>query len=166
MAQSIKAAGIPIDPVRCVEDSLKMPLMADLHPFPGSGGANDFASGTSGRSSKIIHGGLRYLKHLNFRLTWESCHERNLHVRLNSRLVQPWPFLIPIYRGRGESPAMLRAGYLEDPRLSKALDWLLKVQNIDGGWLCPYWKAHVNDKHSCFMGIIAPLDAFSENAKK
>src|SRR5215204_3644188 len=43
--------------------------------------AKDFASATSGRSSKLIHGGLRYLKSLGFRLAWESCHERNLHVR-------------------------------------------------------------------------------------
>ena len=38
MAQSIKAAGIPIDPARCIEDSLKMPLMADRNSFPGNGG--------------------------------------------------------------------------------------------------------------------------------
>src|SRR3972149_4506009 len=71
--------------------------------------ANDFAAGTSGRSSKIIHGGLRYLKNLDFRLTWESCHERDLHVRLNRRLVKPWRFLIPMYEGTGESPALLRS---------------------------------------------------------
>jgi heptosyltransferase-3 len=38
MAQSIKAAGIPIDPGRCIEDSLKMPLMTGRHSFPGNGG--------------------------------------------------------------------------------------------------------------------------------
>src|SRR3989337_1188553 len=48
--------------------------------------ANDFAAGTSGRSSKLIHGGFRYLQNLKFRLVWESCHERNLQVRLNKRL--------------------------------------------------------------------------------
>jgi hypothetical protein len=58
--------------------------------------------------------------------------------------------------------AMLRAGYCEDPRLQKALSWLLKVQNVDGGWLCPYWKAHVKDTHGCFYGTICPLEAFSE----
>src|SRR5258707_14027224 len=65
--------------------------------------AGDFASGTSGRSSKLIHGGLRYLKSLGFMLAWESCHERNLHVRLNKRLVRPLPFLMPLYNNRGES---------------------------------------------------------------
>src|SRR2546425_1102599 len=74
--------------------------------------ARDFASGTSSRSSKLIHGGLRYLKHLGFRLAWESCHERNLHIRLNKRLVQPTPFLVPLYKGHGESRAAMRLGML------------------------------------------------------
>jgi hypothetical protein len=58
--------------------------------------------------------------------------------------------------------AMLRLGYDRDPRLTKALRWLVTVQNADGGWLCPYWKAHVKDTHSCFYGTICPLEAFSE----
>ena len=74
--------------------------------------AQDFAAGTSGRSSKLLHGGLRYLKNRGFRLAWESCHERNLHIRFNRRLVQPRPFLMPLYRGRGESRAMVRLGML------------------------------------------------------
>src|ERR687885_265896 len=74
--------------------------------------AKDFASATSGRSSKLIHGGLRYLKNLGLRLAWESCHERNLHVRLNKRLVRPMPFLVPLYRDRGESRALMRPGML------------------------------------------------------
>ena len=72
--------------------------------------ARDFASGTSSRSSKLIHGGLRYLKNFNFRLAWESCHERNLHLRLNKRLVRPLPFLIPLYRDRGDSRLLVRIG--------------------------------------------------------
>jgi len=58
--------------------------------------------------------------------------------------------------------AMLRMGYARDIRLEKALNWLVKIQNKDGGWLCPYWKAHVRDKHGCFYGTICPLEAFSE----
>jgi glycerol-3-phosphate dehydrogenase len=72
----------------------------------------DFASATSGRSSKLIHGGLRYLKNLGFRLAWESCRERNLHVRLNKRLVRPMPFLVPLYQDRGDSLALMRLGML------------------------------------------------------
>lgn len=74
--------------------------------------ARDFASGTSSRSSKLIHGGLRYLKNLGLGLAWESCHERNLHVKLNKRLVRPEPFLVPIYRGRGTPRWMLRIGMM------------------------------------------------------
>jgi len=58
--------------------------------------------------------------------------------------------------------AMLRIGYGGDLRLTKALDWLVKIQNTDGGWLCPYWKAHIKDTHGCFYGTICPLEAFSE----
>jgi prenyltransferase beta subunit len=58
--------------------------------------------------------------------------------------------------------ALIRLGYADDHRVKKASDWLLSVQNRDGGWLCPYWKAHIKDTHSCFHGTICPLEAFSE----
>jgi hypothetical protein len=58
--------------------------------------------------------------------------------------------------------ALIRMGYVDDPRVKKALGWLVRVQNKDGGWLCPYWKAHARDKHGCFIGTICPLEAFSE----
>ena len=61
--------------------------------------------------------------------------------------------------------SLIRLGYGDDERVIKALEWLVEVQNRDGGWLCPYWKAHINDKHSCFMGTITPLEAFSEMPK-
>ena len=61
--------------------------------------------------------------------------------------------------------SLIRLGYGDDERVMKALEWLVDVQNRDGGWLCPYWKPHIKDKHSCFMGTIAPLDAFSEMPK-
>ena len=57
--------------------------------------------------------------------------------------------------------SLIRMGYAEDKRVRRALDWLVEVQNMDGGWLCPYWRAHIRDKHGCFMGTITPLDAFA-----
>ncbi|KPJ73165.1 hypothetical protein AMJ52_04175, partial [candidate division TA06 bacterium DG_78] len=60
--------------------------------------------------------------------------------------------------------ALIRLGYKSDPRVKKALAWLVKIQNADGGWLCPYWRAHVRDTHGCFSGTICPLEAFSEVA--
>jgi glycerol-3-phosphate dehydrogenase len=74
--------------------------------------ARDFASGTSSRSSKLVHGGLRYLKTLGIRLARESCRERDLHVRLNKRLVRPVPFLVPLYRGHKPSRGSMRVGML------------------------------------------------------
>jgi len=58
--------------------------------------------------------------------------------------------------------SLIKLGYAEDDRVRRALSWLVEIQNEDGGWLCPYWKAHVKDRHGCFMGTITPLDAFSE----
>src|SRR5690349_22643319 len=59
--------------------------------------ARDFASGTSSRSSKLIHGGLRYLEMLDFALVKEALHERGLLLtRLAPHLVRPVPFLYPL----------------------------------------------------------------------
>ncbi|MDH5783064.1 MAG: hypothetical protein OEZ35_05305 [Candidatus Bathyarchaeota archaeon] len=58
--------------------------------------------------------------------------------------------------------ALTRIGYVNDSRVKKALEWLVKIQNKDGGWLCPYWRAHVKDTHGCFYGTICSLEAFSE----
>jgi glycerol-3-phosphate dehydrogenase len=59
--------------------------------------ARDFASGTSSRSSKLIHGGLRYLEMLDFRLVAEALSERGLLInRLAPHLVRPVPFLYPL----------------------------------------------------------------------
>src|SRR4030095_11065740 len=80
--------------------------------------AKDFASATSGRSSKLIHGGLRYIKNLGLGLAWESCHERNLHIRLNKRLVRPLPFLIPLYQSQGEPRWLMRLGMIAYEALS------------------------------------------------
>ena len=58
----------------------------------------DFASGTSSKSSKMIHGGLRYLAQYDFRLTWEASRERDRLRRLAPHLVRPLQFLFPAYK--------------------------------------------------------------------
>src|SRR5579863_10665838 len=57
----------------------------------------DFASGTSSKSSKLVHGGLRYLQQREFGLVYESLAERQLLLRNASHLVAPLPFLIPLF---------------------------------------------------------------------
>jgi glycerol-3-phosphate dehydrogenase len=60
---------------------------------------DDLAAGTSSRSSKLIHGGLRYLKEMQFRVTRLACRERDRQLALNPHLVQPIRFLYPANRG-------------------------------------------------------------------
>lgn len=72
--------------------------------------AGDFASGTSSRSSKLIHGGLRYLAQREFKLVREARLERRRMTRLAPHLVTSLPFLLPIYRGDPYSPLKMRAG--------------------------------------------------------
>ncbi len=60
----------------------------------------DFAWGTSSRSSKLIHGGIRYLMQGDLSLTWHSAREREYLIRKYPGLVEPLPFLLPIYRGQ------------------------------------------------------------------
>lgn len=71
---------------------------------------NDFASGTSSRSSSLIHGGLRYLEQLNFKLVFEAVQERALLTKLAPHLVQPIPFLVPIYKGDRVGLTTMRMG--------------------------------------------------------
>ena len=67
--------------------------------------SRDLAAGTSSRSSKLIHGGLRYLEQGDFRLVREALRERDLLVtRLAPHLVRPVPFLYPLYRKVVERP--------------------------------------------------------------
>ncbi len=59
----------------------------------------DFASGTSSASSKLIHGGLRYLEHGEFGLVHEALQERGRLLRSAPHLVRPLPFILPFYQG-------------------------------------------------------------------
>ena len=60
---------------------------------------DDIASGTSSRSSKLVHGGVRYLKQMQFRITRLACRERDRMLALNPHLVHPIRFLYPTFRG-------------------------------------------------------------------
>jgi glycerol-3-phosphate dehydrogenase len=69
----------------------------------------DFAAGTSSRSSKLVHGGLRYLQQKEFRLVYEALAERQRLLRLAPHLVKPLPFLIPVFASGVAGQARARA---------------------------------------------------------
>ena len=77
--------------------------------------ARDFASGTSSRSSKMFHGGLRYLEQLEFGLVREALHERELSLTtLAPHLVKPLPFLFPLTNRVWERPYVAAGIFLYD----------------------------------------------------
>ena len=76
----------------------------------------DFASATTSVSSKLIHGGLRYLELFDFGLVRESLAERERLQRLAPHLVKPLPFLVPVYRDSSRGLIKVRLGLrLYDP---------------------------------------------------
>jgi len=118
----------------------------------------DFASGTSSKSSKMVHGGLRYLKQLDIGLVKESLSEREKLLHLAPHLVHAAPYLIPMYsgwKGRLEHQIGLfgydfLAGGSSLPRHSdlsreKTLEEepLLREENLSGGFV--YYDCLVND---------------------
>ena len=68
------------------------------------------AAGTSSKSSKLIHGGLRYLETAQFGLVRESLRERALLLKLAPELVKMRPLHIPVYENSKRSPLTIRAG--------------------------------------------------------
>ena len=58
----------------------------------------DFGSGTSSRSTKLVHGGVRYLAQGNISLVWEALHERGLLLKNAPHVVHDLPFVVPAYR--------------------------------------------------------------------
>src|SRR5205814_3677701 len=71
---------------------------------------SDFGAGTSSHSSRLIHGGIRYLEQGAFRLVFEASHERRVLLRIAPHLVRPLAFLFPIYKGSRVPAWKLRAG--------------------------------------------------------
>ena len=84
---------------------------------------DDFASGTSSKSSKLVHGGLRYLQQKEFRLVYENLYERQIILRNAPHLVRVLPFLIPVLSRDG----------LIHPKIARALGWALWLYDLTGG---------------------------------
>src|ERR1043165_3278435 len=68
------------------------------------------AFGTSSRSSKLIHGGLRYLETMQLALVRESLREREILLAIAPHLVRLAPFFIPVYEDTSRAPWKIRAG--------------------------------------------------------
>lgn len=85
---------------------------------------DDFASGTSSRSSKLVHGGLRYLQQKEFALVRENLVERHRLLRNAPHLVEPLAFLIPLF-GRGG---------VVDQTVARAYSVALWMYDLAGGW--------------------------------
>lgn len=116
----------------------------------------DFAWGTSSRSSKLIHGGLRYLKEGHLLLTRDAVKERERLLREAPGLVTPIAFLVPIYKDRGPGRWTLEAGlsiydllaqkrqhrFLEAKELVAQLPFIER-RALAGGY--QFWDAQVDD---------------------
>jgi len=85
---------------------------------------DDFASGTSSKSSKLIHGGLRYLQQGEMQLVYQALHERQRLRRNASHLVQVLPFMIPILTKDG----------VVSKKIARALGSALWMYDLTGGW--------------------------------
>ncbi len=70
----------------------------------------DYGSGTSSKSSKLVHGGLRYLEHGEIGLVFESVSERRVQTRVAPHLVRPMPFLVPIFEGTRPGLELMNIG--------------------------------------------------------
>jgi len=84
----------------------------------------DFASGTSSKSSKMVHGGLRYLQQKEFRLVYENLRERQRLLENAPFLIRPLPFLIPLFAKNGVVSKALVKGY----------STALRIYDLSGGW--------------------------------
>ncbi len=98
--------------------------------------AHDFSSGTSSRSSKLVHGGFRYLKNLQIRVTLESVRERERLIHEGRGLVNPLSFLLVNYQGDTIPAWVFEAGLIVYDLL--ALKWgHRRYDQIDIHDLCP-----------------------------
>jgi glycerol-3-phosphate dehydrogenase len=133
---------------------------------------NDFAWGTSSRSSKLVHGGFRYLEHYEFGLVMESLRERLTLMRIAPHIVHPLPFYIPVYKGEKPPSILLRIGLI-------AYEYLSFGKRVGGRkWLSPkkaitifpfirkeglkgvgqYFDCNMNDARLCLENIISAVE--------
>ena len=132
----------------------------------------DFASGTSSKSTKLIHGGIRYLENLEFDLVYESLHERYLQLQIAPHLVKPLSFIIPVYKNDKRPLWMMHLGvFLYDLLAGKysigrhkklsandlfALEPNLKKEGLKGGVM--YFDAQMDDARLCLENVLSAAE--------
>jgi len=133
--------------------------------------AGDFGGATSGASSKLIHGGLRYLRLGDVRLVREAHHERRVLTSVVApHLVRRVPFLLPLYEGGPYRPAVVQGGIVIYSALARSrLNWLvgpeqarrlvppLRVAGLRSCGL--YADATTNDARLCLENVRAAAEA-------
>ncbi|MFO0748704.1 MAG: glycerol-3-phosphate dehydrogenase/oxidase [Myxococcota bacterium] len=128
----------------------------------------DWANGTSSRSSKLVHGGLRYLETFKFGLVMEGTRERHRQLRLNPHLVSPLPFLMPVWKDGRHGLGKINLGlWLYDmlslfrtPKLHKKLSpaktlaeaRALRADNLAGGIL--YYDCRTDDARLTLANVL------------
>jgi glycerol-3-phosphate dehydrogenase len=136
----------------------------------------DFASGTSSASTKLIHGGLRYLERFDLRLVFESCRERQILQSIAPHLVRPLPFFIPVYRDDPRSLLTIRAGMTLYDLLSllrnnrnhsilsaaEGLEREPALRKTDLQGVALYWDCRMDDARLCLENILAAREAGAE----
>ena len=133
--------------------------------------AGDFGGATSSASSKLVHGGLRYLRLGDVGLVREAHHERRvLTAVVAPHLVRRRLFLLPLYSGGPYRPAVVQAGIVVYSALARSrLNWLVKSQRaqelvpplrLDGLRACGlYADATTNDARLCLANVRAAAEA-------
>src|SRR3970282_2266069 len=129
--------------------------------------AGDFGGATSSASSKLIHGGLRYLRLGDVRLVREAHHERRLLTTIVApHLVRRIPFLLPLYRSGPYRPAVVQSGIVLYSLLARSrLNWLVGPASaremvpplrLEGLRSCAlYADATTNDARLCLANVRA-----------
>ena len=133
--------------------------------------ARDFAGGTSSASSKLVHGGLRYLRLGDLGLVREAHHERRILTKVVApHLVHRTPFLFPLYRDGPFRPAFVQSGIVLYSALARSrLNWLVAPEEarrrvpslrLEGLRSCAlYADATTNDARLCILNVRAAADA-------
>lgn len=133
----------------------------------------DFASGTSSKSTKLIHGGIRYLENLEFDLVRESLKERFIQLKAAPHLVKPLPFIIPVYKGDKRPLWFMKLGvFLYDLLAGRyavkkhqnlrakeilRLEPNLRREGLQGGVI--YYDAQMDDARLCLENALSAVES-------